>query len=98
MTSLIAAGGSGRFTSVIPAGPAARSVTTIAFIWDTSLYQSSPAWCSRFMSVLLAPDRGVPDPARPPPHSHARPGTATGYNRVLKILRPDVDARGSVRQ
>jgi hypothetical protein len=43
MTSLIAAGGSGRSTSVIPAVPAAWSVTTIAFIWDTSLYQSSPA-------------------------------------------------------
>src|SRR6266576_3200670 len=41
MTSLMAAGGSGRSTSVIPAVPAAWSVTTIAFIWDTSLYQSS---------------------------------------------------------
>jgi hypothetical protein len=43
MTSLIAAGGSGRSTNVIPAVPAAWSVTTIAFIWDASLYQSSPA-------------------------------------------------------
>src|SRR4051794_4361310 len=34
MTSLIAAGGSGRSTSVIPAGPEASSVTTIAFICD----------------------------------------------------------------
>jgi hypothetical protein len=32
MTSFIAAGGSGRSTSFIPAGPAAWSVTTIAFI------------------------------------------------------------------
>jgi hypothetical protein len=32
MTSFIAAGGSGRSTSVIPAAPAASSVTTIAFI------------------------------------------------------------------
>jgi hypothetical protein len=32
MTSFIAAGGSGRSTSVIPAVPAASSVTTIAFI------------------------------------------------------------------
>jgi hypothetical protein len=32
MTSLIAACGSGRFTSFIPAVPAAWSVTTIAFI------------------------------------------------------------------
>ena len=41
MTSFIAAGGSGRSASVIPAVPAAWSVTTIAFILDTSLYQSS---------------------------------------------------------
>jgi hypothetical protein len=41
MTSFIAAGGSGRSASVIPAVPAAWSVTTIAFIWDTSLYQSA---------------------------------------------------------
>src|SRR4051794_12912392 len=34
MTSFIAAGGSGRSTSVIPAVPAASSVTTIAFIRD----------------------------------------------------------------
>src|SRR3954464_14529668 len=34
MTSFIAAGGSGRSTSVIPAVPAASSVTTIAFIQD----------------------------------------------------------------
>jgi hypothetical protein len=32
MTSFIAVGGSGRSTSVIPAVPAALSVTTIAFI------------------------------------------------------------------
>src|SRR5947209_6420133 len=32
MTSFIAAGGSGRSTSLIPASPAAWSVTTIAFI------------------------------------------------------------------
>jgi hypothetical protein len=32
MTSFIAAGGAGRSTSVIPAVPAASSVTTIAFI------------------------------------------------------------------
>jgi hypothetical protein len=32
MTSFIAAGGSGRSSSVIPAVPAASSVTTIAFI------------------------------------------------------------------
>jgi hypothetical protein len=36
MTSLIAAGGSGRSTSVIPAVPAAWSVTTIAFMGTVS--------------------------------------------------------------
>src|SRR5690242_16241187 len=34
MTSLIAAGGSGRSTSVIPAVPAAGSLTTVAFTSD----------------------------------------------------------------
>src|SRR4051794_26682007 len=47
MTSFIAAGGSGRSTSVIPAGPAASSVATIAFIPHLRLssprvLQSSP--------------------------------------------------------
>src|SRR5437879_1716082 len=37
MTSFIAAGGSGRSTSVIPAVPAAWSVTTIAFMMIFSL-------------------------------------------------------------
>src|SRR4051795_5828277 len=40
MTSFIAAGGSGRCTSVMPAVPAASSVTTIAFIRD--LPQADP--------------------------------------------------------
>src|SRR3954453_5930585 len=42
MTSFIAAGGSGRSTSVIPAVPAASSVTTIAFIRDLPLSSSLP--------------------------------------------------------
>src|ERR1044072_7424099 len=42
MTSLIAAGGSGRSTSVIPAIPAASSVTTIAFIRDLSHALGTP--------------------------------------------------------
>src|SRR5205807_700122 len=45
MTSFMAAGGSGRSASVIPAVPAAWSVTTIAFILDTSLDRSSPPRC-----------------------------------------------------
>jgi hypothetical protein len=43
MTSLIAAGGSGRSTSVIPAVPAASSVTTIAFISHLPVSSFSPA-------------------------------------------------------
>src|SRR3954469_22296406 len=43
MTSLIAGVGSGRSTSVIPAVPAASSVTTIAFI--RGLPVSSSRWC-----------------------------------------------------
>src|SRR3954453_20266940 len=50
MTSLIAGGGSGRSTSVIPAVPAAWSVTTIAFI------RHLPA---------SGPRRGTMRPARP---------------------------------
>src|SRR5689334_405966 len=40
MTSFIAAGGSGRSTNVIPAVPAASSVTTIAFIRHLPLSSS----------------------------------------------------------
>src|SRR3954451_1919203 len=40
MTSFIAAGGSGRSASVIPAVPAASSVTTIAFIRDLPVWRS----------------------------------------------------------
>src|SRR5438874_12066159 len=42
MTSFIAAGGSGRSTSVIPAVPAASSVTTIAFIRHLPVSSFSP--------------------------------------------------------
>src|SRR4051812_33477110 len=43
MTSFIAAGGSGRSTSVIPAVPAASSVTTIAFMGIVSSLITRPA-------------------------------------------------------
>src|SRR5436309_4185050 len=58
MTSFIAAGGSGRSTSVIPAVPAASSVTTIAFIW-TPLYQPSPTRHLRFTTASPTPNVGV---------------------------------------
>src|SRR3954451_7382274 len=47
MTSLIAAGGSGRSTNVMPAVPAASSVTTIAFIRHHPRVEFSPARRSR---------------------------------------------------
>ena len=52
MTSCIAAGGWGRSTSAIPAVPAAWFVTTIAFMSDTSLYQSSPTASSYSRAAL----------------------------------------------
>src|SRR5215208_6780977 len=56
MTSFIAAGGSGRSTSVIPAVPAASSVTTIAFIRDLPGSSSRPlADC-----LLRTADRDYP--------------------------------------
>src|SRR5262245_39240398 len=48
MTSLIAAGGSGRSTSVIPAVPAASSVTTIAFIRHPLYPVLATTLCARF--------------------------------------------------
>src|SRR3954453_12094386 len=55
MTSFIAAGGSGRSISFIPAVPAASSVTTIAFI--RGLPVSSPRLHGIFGSgALAAPD------------------------------------------
>src|SRR5437016_3211020 len=58
MTSLIAAGGSGRSASVIPAVPAASSVTTIAFIRLSPLYPTSPTRRVRFTSICgTRPDR-----------------------------------------
>src|SRR5215472_7578149 len=47
MTSLIAAGGSGLSASIIPAVPAASSVTTIAFVRLTPLYSTAPTPAGR---------------------------------------------------
>src|SRR4051794_22161720 len=73
MASLIAAGGSGRSTSVMPAVPAVSSVTTIAFIRDLPL-------AGRFIPRADGRSR----PPSPPPHRHWRfphrrllPGTVT---------------------
>src|SRR3954469_20246138 len=59
MTSFIAAGGSGRSTSVIPAVPAASSVTTIAFIRDLPV-----------AGPLMPPADGRSRPPRAPRHRH----------------------------
>src|SRR6266704_1696617 len=74
MTSFIAAVGSGRSASVIPAVPAAWSVTTIAFILDTSLYQSSPPRC---VLIRLACHANADPAGRPTAPRHGRsPSTA----------------------
>src|SRR4051794_1353998 len=57
MTSFIAAGGSGRSTSVIPAAPAASSVTTIAFIRDLPV-SSSRLWPTQGQAASLAGHSG----------------------------------------
>src|SRR5262245_30946626 len=61
MTSLIAAGGAGRSTSVIPAVPAASSITTIALmgIADENSPSSVPADCCTSVGV---PAPGIAQP------------------------------------
>jgi hypothetical protein len=56
MTSFIAAGGSGRPTSVIPAVPAASSVTTIAFIRDLPV-----EWLAQYLARRRTMDMGLDD-------------------------------------
>src|SRR4051794_39689347 len=74
MTSFIAAGGSGRSTSVIPAVPAAWSVTTIAFIWDTSLYQP---WPARLVYLLTRAHNDVGTYSADEAADHSNSDTAT---------------------
>src|ERR1700716_1285077 len=56
MTPFIAAGGSGRCTSVIPAGPAASSVTTIAFLGIVSSLMCVVGGSRTIPADLLAAD------------------------------------------
>src|SRR5689334_11896657 len=80
-TSLIAGVGSGRSASVIPAAPAARFVTTIAFI-GASVYLVLAAFCTpaRECTVLAGPwwnrarDASTPTPSHmtEPSPSHAK--------------------------
>src|SRR5215469_8655752 len=66
MTSFIAAGGSGRSTSVIPAVPAAWSVTTIAFMGIVAsvicLFGGNVASMGAYRSWTNADDRLPADP------------------------------------
>src|SRR6516162_280546 len=84
MTSFIAAGGSGRSTSVIPAVPAAWSVTTIAFMGIVSsvicLFGALMGACR---SRTNADDRL---PADPPGRIESRDGIAEG--RDVADVRP----------
>src|SRR3954466_5418834 len=80
MTSLIAAGGSGRSTSVIPAVPAASSVTTIAFIPHSSRYRVL-AFLHRRQSgshADMTPKRDHPSMQRARDRIEAEGAVATG--------------------
>jgi catechol 2,3-dioxygenase-like lactoylglutathione lyase family enzyme len=90
MTSLIAAGGSGRSTNLIPAVPAARSVTTMAFIWNTSLDQSSPAPPDARCLSLRA--WHMTATAIRPTTSRQSKSAAAGMSRTLWRLRPGREA------
>src|SRR3954453_16467633 len=78
MTSFIAAGGSGRSTSVIPAVPAAASVTTIAFIRDLPVARP-----------LMPPADGGPRPPGAPRHPVGEFHTAGASRRMDWASTPD---------
>src|SRR5215207_962140 len=77
MTSFIAADGSGRSTSVIPAVPAASSVTTIAFIQDLPV-----------AGPFMPPADGRSRPPSAPRHRHR----SFPHRRVFLTARPEVSA------
>src|SRR5919112_5784820 len=87
MTSFIAAGGSGRSSSVIPAVPAASSVTTIAFILHLPVSR---------LSIVPVADTGA-DPAHaassagddPPPRALARAIAAGARHPREQLARAD---------
>src|SRR5262245_10021589 len=82
MTSFIAADGSGRSTSVIPAVPAASSVTTIAFILDLPCLGSTPAPSTRdgWPATSVAHVRPTTNPAG------RLPGSAADVRPRLHLL------------
>jgi hypothetical protein len=75
MTSFIAAGGSGRSTSLIPAVPAAWSVTTIAFMGIVS------SVICLFGGNVAAERAGLSDLAG----EHVRPVGRCGVNAAVKV-------------
>src|SRR3954447_2452852 len=79
MTSFIAARGSGRSTSVIPAVPAASSVTTIAFIPHLPVIEFSP--CAS--SPIQQPRRHDPEPRSPRHAACSLPHRGRGSRFVL---------------
>src|SRR3954453_8792986 len=90
MTSFIAAGGSGRSTSVIPAVPAASSVTTIAFIQDL-LYPVLA--CTAFgAAALAAPVRVGEGMGAPRSTSKQRGGSTDTRSRARTVDGLDVYA------
>src|SRR5689334_20090507 len=101
MTSFIAGRGSGRSTSFIPAIPAARSVTTIAFI--VHLLPTSFAICSRdVLPNAVRPYHGCLDPAAPADRcrrpsilgrGERRIANATGHEAHRRRLRPASDEK-----
>src|SRR4051812_27673297 len=82
MTSFIAAGGSGRSTSLIPAVPAASSVTTIAFI--RRLLVSSPRLHGIFGSTAFAAQTSASVALR-------RRGDRVGALCLVAVLGGEVD-------
>src|ERR1044072_83410 len=99
MTSLIAASGSGRSMSVIPAVPAASSVTTIAFIGHL------PVSSSRLLQIPLSRLCGGVGPVRPGLDAGAcgaaprglrdrvLPGSLTAASHHEEIAVPDLEAQ-----
>src|SRR5436309_14029148 len=87
MTSFIAAGGSGRSTSVIPAVPAASSVTTIAFIRDLPV-----------AGPCMPPADGRSRPPSAPRHRHWRFSTPPSLSRQphMPAILSDLGRGGDV--
>src|ERR671933_526998 len=98
MTSFIAAGGSGRSASVIPAVPAASSVTTIAFIRNlpTTAASQPSGTASRRASGLE--DRAGTARRRRPPGARSTRRNLTLARDLAPLLRGGPRAGGLADQ